>query len=113
MTDEFDVVVLGTGAAGLTAAVTAARNGARVGLFEKAPEVGGTTAWSGGHVWIPCNPHQAAIGVSDSPEEAVTYIMSLSRGLLEEKLVRESEERRVGKEWRCRGGAKRKRIERE
>lgn len=88
MTDEFDVVVLGTGAAGLTAAVTAARNGARVGLFEKAPEVGGTTAWSGGHVWIPCNPHQAAIGVSDSPEEAVTYIMSLSRGLLEEKLVR-------------------------
>ncbi|KUP97246.1 FAD-dependent oxidoreductase [Thermobifida cellulosilytica] len=88
MTDEYDVIVLGTGAAGLTAAVTAARGGARVGLFEKAREVGGTTAWSGGHVWIPCNPHQAAIGVSDSKEEAFTYIMSLSRGLLEERLIR-------------------------
>lgn len=88
MTDRFDVVVLGTGAAGLTAAVTAAKGGARVGLFEKADEVGGTTAWSGGHVWIPCNPHQKAIGVQDSEDEAFTYIMSLSRGMLEERLIR-------------------------
>ncbi|MGI5508480.1 FAD-dependent oxidoreductase [Streptomyces sp. CA-106131] len=88
MSEQFDVIVLGTGAAGLTAAVTAARGGARVGLFEKAAEVGGTAAWSGGHVWIPNNPHQAAIGVEDSEEEAFTYIMSLSRGLLEERLIR-------------------------
>lgn len=88
MTERFDVVVLGTGAAGLTAAVTAAKGGARVGLFEKADEVGGTTAWSGGHVWIPCNPHQGAIGVQDSQDEAFTYIMSLSRGMLEERLIR-------------------------
>jgi succinate dehydrogenase/fumarate reductase flavoprotein subunit len=88
MTEPYDVIVLGTGAAGLTAAVTAAEGGARVGLFEKAPEVGGTAAWSGGHVWIPNNPHQAAIGVEDSAEEAFTYIMSLSRGLLEERLIR-------------------------
>ncbi|GAA0997266.1 FAD-dependent oxidoreductase [Acrocarpospora macrocephala] len=88
MTDRFDVVVLGTGAAGLTAAVTAARRGARVGLFEKAHEIGGTAAWSGGHVWIPGNPHQAAISVQDSEEEAFEYIMSLSRDLLEERLIR-------------------------
>ena len=85
---EWDVIVLGTGAAGLTTAFTAAQAGARVGLYEKSHLVGGTTAWSGGHVWIPCNPHQDAIGVSDSPAEAYEYIMSLSRGLLEEPLIK-------------------------
>lgn len=84
---EWDVVVLGTGAAGLTAAFTAAQAGARVGLYEKSHLVGGTSAWSGGHVWIPVNPHQEEIGVTDSADEAFTYIMSLSRGLLEERLV--------------------------
>ncbi|AXK32458.1 FAD-dependent oxidoreductase [Streptomyces armeniacus] len=88
MSEPFDVIVLGTGAAGLTAAVTAAAGGARVGLFEKADEVGGTTAWSGGHVWIPGNPHQADIGVEDSEEEAFTYIMSLSRDMIEGRLIR-------------------------
>jgi len=46
--DEYDVVVLGTGAAGLTAAARAAAEGARVALFERAGTVGGTSAWSGG-----------------------------------------------------------------
>ena len=45
--ETFDVVVLGTGAAGLTAAIAAHDNGARVGVFEKANQVGGTSAWSG------------------------------------------------------------------
>jgi succinate dehydrogenase/fumarate reductase flavoprotein subunit len=85
--DEFDVVVLGSGAAGLTAAVTAAAGGRRVGVFEKAPELGGTSTWSGGHVWIPANPHQARIGVTDSKEEAFTYLRSLSRGLMKEELI--------------------------
>jgi 3-oxosteroid 1-dehydrogenase len=85
---EFDVVVLGSGAAGLTAAVTAARAGLSVGLFEKSDELGGTSAWSGGHVWIPNNPHQGAIAVTDSADEAFSYIMSLSRDLLDESLIR-------------------------
>ena len=50
MVDEYDVVVLGTGAAGLTAAVRAAADGARVGRFERADQVGGTervVGWGG------------------------------------------------------------------
>ncbi|WP_332880657.1 FAD-dependent oxidoreductase [Streptomyces sp. NBC_00564] len=88
MVQQFDVIVLGSGAAGLTAAFTAAEGGASVGLFEKADQVGGTTAWSGGNVWIPNNPLMADVGVRDSADDAFTYIMSLSRGLLDEDLVR-------------------------
>lgn len=86
--ESYDVVVLGTGAAGLTAALTAHDRGAKVALFEKGDLVGGTSAWSGGHVWIPNNPHMAAAGATDSPEDALTYIMSLSRGTIEERLAR-------------------------
>jgi succinate dehydrogenase/fumarate reductase flavoprotein subunit len=82
-----DVIVLGTGAAGLTAAVVAHDFGAQVAVYEKADLVGGTTAWSGGQVWIPNNPHMADHGIADSREKALTYILSLSRGLLEERLV--------------------------
>ena len=56
-------------------------------MFEKADQVGGTTAWSGGQVWIPNNPHMAEVGVEDSREKALTYIMSLSRDMLEQRLV--------------------------
>src|SRR6516162_11316175 len=85
---DVDCIVLGTGAAGLTAGLTAAEEGAVVAVFEKAELVGGTTAWSGGHVWIPDNPHMAEVGASDSPEDAMAYLMSLSRGLVDERLVR-------------------------
>lgn len=83
-----DVVVLGTGAAGLTAAIAASEGGARVLLLEKGEQVGGTSAWSGGHVWIPNHPHMARHGIADSEEQAMTYIMSLSRGVIEERLAR-------------------------
>ena len=85
--EAFDVVVIGTGAAGLTAALVAAESGATVGVFEKADLVGGTTAWSGGQVWIPNNPHMADVGVADDRDKAITYIMSLSRGMLDQALV--------------------------
>jgi len=75
--DTYDVVVLGTGAAGLTAALAAHDQGASVGLFEKSDQVGGTTAWSGGMVWVPVNPHQAELGIEDSREEALTCLQSL------------------------------------
>ena len=77
---QFDVVVLGTGAAGLAAAVAAAERGASVGLFEKADRVGGTTAISGGGCWVPCSAQMAASGIADSRDDALRYLVSLSFG---------------------------------
>lgn len=85
--DGVDLVVLGSGAAGLTAAVTAAVSGARVVVLEKSDRFGGTSAWSGGAVWIPCNPLQEQLGVEDSREEALTYLESLSLGLIDPDLA--------------------------
>ncbi len=84
---DIDVIVLGTGAAGLTAALAASAQGAAVLVLEKADTVGGTSAWSGGMVWIPCNPHQLAAGMSDSREEVLTYLDSLSYGMIERHLA--------------------------
>jgi 3-oxosteroid 1-dehydrogenase len=85
--DDYDVIVLGTGAAGLTAALAAHAGGARVGLFEKADTVGGTSAWSGGMVWIPLNHHMAEIGVEDTRESVLAYLESLSLGLIDPELA--------------------------
>ena len=84
---DYDVVVLGTGAAGLTAAITAHAHGARVGVFERSDQVGGTSAWSGGLVWIPNNPHMAELDIPDSREEALDYLRSMSLGMLDEDLI--------------------------
>lgn len=71
---NYDVVVVGAGAAGLTAAAVAAVEGLRVLLIEKSQVVGGTTAWSGGMVWVPANRKMAALGISDSIDNARLYI---------------------------------------
>lgn len=70
-----DVLVIGSGAGGLAAAVTARHHGLDVIVAEKAPVFGGATARSGGWIWIPCHPFQQAIGVTDSREEAKRYLL--------------------------------------
>jgi succinate dehydrogenase/fumarate reductase flavoprotein subunit len=80
--EQYDVVVLGTGAAGLTAALAAAHAGARVALFEKAQQVGGTTALSSAVVWLPDNRYAREAGVTDSRQEGLDYLSSLSHGLI-------------------------------
>ena len=72
---ECDVLVAGSGAGGLAAAVTAARLGLNVVVAEKEAYFGGTTALSGGWLWVPNHPLQKSIGVSDSIEAAATYLL--------------------------------------
>ncbi|MGU3501165.1 FAD-dependent oxidoreductase [Mycobacterium sp. C31M] len=82
---EVDVVVLGSGGAGLSAALTAASNGASVALYEKADTVGGTTAVSGGIVWIPA--HGRLAGAELSVEDALKYLEAQSLGAMDRDLV--------------------------
>ena len=71
---QYDAIVVGAGAGGLAAACVAAAEGLSTLLLEKSPLVGGTTAVSGGMVWIPANPKMAAAGIADSTEAARTYL---------------------------------------
>ena len=71
---EYDVVVVGSGGAGMVAALTAAHQGLSTIVIEKAPHFGGSTARSGGGVWIPNNEVLARCGVTDTPEAARTYL---------------------------------------
>lgn len=57
-----DLLVIGSGAGGLSAAVTAATLGLKVIVIEKESQFGGTTAWSGGWMWVPRNPPRARSG---------------------------------------------------
>jgi len=82
MRQTHDVVVLGSGAAGLTAALAAAVEGVRVAVFEKAELLGGTTALSGGTIWIPNNQPARRAGIEDSRERGLTYLASLSNGMI-------------------------------
>jgi 3-oxosteroid 1-dehydrogenase len=72
--DTFDVVIVGSGAAALTAAMTAAVAGKSVRIIEKTDKIGGTSAMSGGMTWVPANHYAEAAGIEDSPEEALEYM---------------------------------------
>ncbi len=71
---EYDVIVVGAGAAGMTAAATAAAKGLSVLVVEKTDLVGGNTSFSGGMVYIPDNAKMAETGRPDSPEAALGYL---------------------------------------
>jgi 3-oxosteroid 1-dehydrogenase len=81
---ETDVIVVGSGAAALAAALAAHGAGASVAVVERADTVGGTTAVSGGGVWMPGN-HVS--GSADSREEALAYMAQLSRGRTSDGLL--------------------------
>lgn len=72
--NDYDVVVVGTGAGGLVGALRAAENGQRVLVLEKAPYCGGTTALSGAGLWAPANLHVLNAGQPDDLDLARTYM---------------------------------------
>ena len=71
---EYDVLVVGSGAGALTAAITAHDNGGNVLVVEKSDMYGGTSATSGGGIWIPCNHLMEVHGETDTPEAALEYL---------------------------------------
>jgi succinate dehydrogenase/fumarate reductase flavoprotein subunit len=74
---EVDVLVIGAGAAGMTAALVCAIEGLDVLLVEKSAQVGGTSATSAGTIWIPGNTLARDAGLKDSVDEARKYLDSL------------------------------------
>lgn len=85
MTSEFDVVVVGSGAAGMVAALTAARHGHTCVIVEKAATFGGSTARSGGGVWAPNNEVLRAAHVQDTPAQAATYLKHITGGIVDDE----------------------------
>ena len=82
-----DVLVIGSGAGGLSAAVCAAHHGLEVIVTEKEPVFGGTTAMSAGVIWIPCSSHARRAGVEDSRESALSYLRNEVGNRLDRELA--------------------------
>jgi succinate dehydrogenase/fumarate reductase flavoprotein subunit len=75
---SFDVVVVGSGAAGLVGALTAKAKGLDTVIIEKSEYFGGSSARSGGGVWIPGAPTLTAAGQVDDPERTFAYLQALA-----------------------------------
>lgn len=80
---SYDVVIVGSGAGGLTAALTAQAKGLSALVVEKSDTYGGTSAVSGGGIWIPCNDQMEGLGCADSYQEARQYLDILTEGEVE------------------------------
>ncbi len=80
-TPEFDVIVVGSGAGALLAAIRASDEGLKPLVIEKADLVGGTSALSGGGIWIPDNHDMPKVGLRDSLEMAYRYVKACAKGL--------------------------------
>ncbi|MDM8010938.1 MAG: FAD-dependent oxidoreductase [Parasphingorhabdus sp.] len=83
MQKSYDVIVAGSGSAGMTAAVRAAAKGLSVLVIEKAHKIGGTSATSGGVTWIPNH----GLDTDDNREEAMTYVKAVANGPISEERV--------------------------
>ncbi|OBJ81907.1 3-ketosteroid-delta-1-dehydrogenase [Mycobacterium gordonae] len=91
--DDFDhvvdVLVVGSGGGGMTAALTAASCGLDALVIEKSPQFGGSTALSGGGIWVPGAPAQRRAGYSPAPEDVVRYLQQITEGLVSAARIRQ------------------------
>jgi 3-oxosteroid 1-dehydrogenase len=78
MDHTVDVLVVGSGAGAMTAALAAAKAGLETLIIEKADVYGGTSATSGGGLWITCNHLMPGVGIEDNPEDAEAYLTALT-----------------------------------
>lgn len=74
LSKAYDLLVIGSGAGGMATAITARLEGLTVLVIEKEPRIGGSTARSGGNIWVPCNHLAVAEGIEDSLQRADEYI---------------------------------------
>lgn len=84
-----DVLVVGSGGGGMTAALTAAAAGLDVLVVEKSSHFGGSTALSGGGIWVPGAPAQRRAGYVPDPEGVVSYLSRITDGLVSEQRIRQ------------------------
>src|ERR1700722_1076989 len=84
---ECDVLVIGSGAGGLSAALAAAKRGFETIIAEKAEVFGGTSIWSGGWIWIPCSHLAQEDKIADSLDNARTYLKGCLGSQYNEALV--------------------------
>ncbi|NWF48418.1 FAD-dependent oxidoreductase [Hydrogenophaga sp. D2P1] len=87
MKNEYDLIVIGSGAAGLATAITAKKRGLDVVVLEKEPVFGGTTALSGGVLWIPLGPHGRQQNPADTREAVRRYMMEETGAFYDEAAV--------------------------
>lgn len=88
MDRDYDVIIVGSGAAGLAASVSAADEGARVLIIEADTKVGGSSRLSGGHFYAAGTSFQREAGVDDSPDAMFEHYMTLNQWLVEPSVVR-------------------------
>ena len=84
---EADVVAIGSGIGGLSAAITAHDAGLKAVVLERSGQVGGVTALSQGQVWVPGNHHARELGIEDSPDSGFRYLQRLSMGYGEDEAI--------------------------
>jgi succinate dehydrogenase/fumarate reductase flavoprotein subunit len=84
-----DVLIVGSGGGGMAAALTAAASGLDVLVVEKSPQFGGSTALSGGGIWVPGAPSQRRAGYVPEPEGVVKYLLEITDGLVSEARIRQ------------------------
>src|SRR6185312_355991 len=93
MTEQFDHVVdvrvVGSGGGGMTAALTADASGLATLVVEKGSHFGGSTALSGGGIWVPGAPAQRRAGYSPPPDEVLEYLRQITGGLVADARLRQ------------------------